>query len=345
MTGGKEIGERVLELLSSIDVERPQADEVEVANGLQAYVRALGLSTPSVRFEPDARSLREARVYPARDRGVWRSFTGRQWRLLDERTEVRRRWTSRGWHVQEPPSVGLDPAVEELVRWDRTVLEAGLGWSQNVGAVRRVTGSLAAIARVLVEGLLPPPKRAAALVPLAEAARAGLFAYGVGGGGEGDLVALVRPWMRFDEQGRLHHWEGLPAAEWPNGRGLYFWHGVEMTESAGRFPERLTPARVAAWSNAERRRVAIERIGLERFVKGIGARVVQEDKHGRLWRTEREIDGERFVAVEVLNATEEPDGSRRRYFLRIPPSIRTARQAVAWTFGLNMHEYRLARES
>jgi Domain of unknown function (DUF6745) len=35
----------------------------------------------------------------------------------------------------------------------------------------------------------------------------------------------------------------------------------------------------------------------------------------------------------VVSATAEPDGSHRRYFLRVPPSTRTARAAVAWTFG------------
>ena len=38
-------------------------------------------------------------------------------------------------------------------------------------------------------------------------------------------------------------------------------------------------------------------------MKAVGAQVVQQDDYGRLWRTEREIDGEPFVAVEVVNAT------------------------------------------
>ena len=49
--------------------------------------------------------------------------------------------------------------------------------------------------------------------------------------------------------------------------------------------------------------------------------------------------------VEVLNSTPEPDGTRRTYFLRVPPTMRTAREAVAWTFGLDGGEYRPAAES
>ena len=44
--------------------------------------------------------------------------------------------------------------------------------------------------------------------------------------------------------------------------------------------------------------------------------------------------------VEVVNATPEPDGSFRDYLIRVPPRFRTARGAVAWTFGMEAREYR-----
>ena len=59
----------------------------------------------------------------------------------------------------------------------------------------------------------------------------------------------------------------------------------------------------------------------------------------RWWRDEP------VAMVEVVNSTPEPDGSRRTYFLRVPPSMRRAREAVAWTFGMAGHEYRPAQES
>jgi hypothetical protein len=49
--------------------------------------------------------------------------------------------------------------------------------------------------------------------------------------------------------------------------------------------------------------------------------------------------------VEVLNSTPEPDGTRRTYFLRVPPEIETAREAVAWTFGMDGAGYAPAVES
>ena len=49
--------------------------------------------------------------------------------------------------------------------------------------------------------------------------------------------------------------------------------------------------------------------------------------------------------VEVRNSTPESDGSRRTYFLRVPPVMQTPREAVAWTFGLGTVEYRPEAES
>lgn len=39
------------------------------------------------------------------------------------------------------------------------------------------------------------------------------------------------------------------------------------------------------------------------------------------------------------------DGSRKDYWLRVPPAMRTAREAVAWTFGKDSKDYHPARET
>ena len=40
-----------------------------------------------------------------------------------------------------------------------------------------------------------------------------------------------------------------------------------------------------------------------------------------------------------MNGTRETDGSYKHYFLRVPPNVTTARQAVAWTYGLTAEQY------
>jgi hypothetical protein len=178
-------------------------------------------------------------------------------------------------------------------------------------------------------------------VPLAEAVTEGLLCFSTARRGE--LRAVERPATRLDSEGRLHDWDGNPAALWPDGHALYFWRGVHMTDAAGRHPERVTEARALGWWNLERRRVALERLGLtDEFdtylLEALGGRIVQQDDYGRLWRTNHHIADEPYVAVEVVNATAELDGTHRRYLLRVPPDTRTAREAVAWTFGFDTPE-------
>ena len=54
---------------------------------------------------------------------------------------------------------------------------------------------------------------------------------------------------------------------------------------------------------------------------------------------------ESLVMVEVVNSTAEPDGEFKNYWLRVPPDVGTAREAVAWTFNLSTEEYDLAVET
>ncbi|WP_376734572.1 DUF6745 domain-containing protein [Streptomyces broussonetiae] len=48
---------------------------------------------------------------------------------------------------------------------------------------------------------------------------------------------------------------------------------------------------------------------------------------------------EDIVLVLVENSTPEPDGSYRRYALRVPPDQTVPRDAIGWTFGLPPDTY------
>ena len=43
--------------------------------------------------------------------------------------------------------------------------------------------------------------------------------------------------------------------------------------------------------------------------------------------------------IEVVNRTPERDGRFKRYWLRVPPTMRTAREAVSWTFNMPAELY------
>jgi Domain of unknown function (DUF6745) len=158
------------------------------------------------------------------------------------------------------------------------------------------------------------------------------------------MIVLERPSIKL-EDGLPHSWR-TPAITWPDGSARWYWRGVELPESLVHELPDIGAEEVAQLRNAELRRLAVEYVGIERFLRSAQAERSAQDDFGTLWRTGIRIDGELFVAVEVVNATAELDGSRRHYFLRVPPEMETAREAVAWTFGFDdVHDYLIAAET
>jgi uncharacterized protein DUF6745 len=157
-------------------------------------------------------------------------------------------------------------------------------------------------------------------------------------------VMSERPTMLArDDQGRLHGEDG-PAIAWPDGLVLHCWRGMLVPADLIGQLDGLTVERIHSEQNAELRRVLTERYGFDRYLRDAGATRVGTDETGVLWRLP--IDGdEPLVMVEVTNSTPEPDGSSRRYWLRVPPTTRSAREAVAWTFGVAPEEYRPLRQT
>ncbi len=141
--------------------------------------------------------------------------------------------------------------------------------------------------------------------------------------------------LTVDEQRRPHNGAG-PFCRWRDGTALYAVHGARVPQWVVEHPERITAQAILANNNAETRRVMIEKIGLERFVRDAGLRPVQEDDCGRLYR----IENDATTFVEVVNRTPQPDGSFKHYFLAADPAAQSAAQAVADSFGLNVETYR-----
>ena len=154
----------------------------------------------------------------------------------------------------------------------------------------------------------------------------------------GAIVFTARPnRLRRDAQGRLHSDDGQ-AVGYPDGWGVYAWHGVRVPERVITHPAHITVAQIHQEANAEIRRVLLERYGYERFLADSGAQVLHADDYGTLYRTEFP-DDEPLVCVSVVNSTPEADGSSKQYVLRVPPTITSAREAVAWSFQMTAQEY------
>lgn len=140
-----------------------------------------------------------------------------------------------------------------------------------------------------------------------------------------------------DNLGRLHHGDGA-ALSYPDGFALHAWGGMPVPDDIVTELPTLTAGRITDEANAEMRRVMLEYYGFERYLRESGAAKQHTDECGTLWRIDLPGD-EPLVMVEVVNASPEPDGTFRTYFLRVPPNTRTARAGVAWTFSLSESEY------
>ncbi len=144
--------------------------------------------------------------------------------------------------------------------------------------------------------------------------------------------------VKTDDRGRLHSASG-PALRYRDGWTIYAWKGVEVPCRVIEWPDQITHADIDRAVDIHVRRCMIERMTTERFIASGAAFRISEDDTGILWE-KRWPDGDAWAAVEVINGTPEPDGSRRRYFLQVPPNMLTARSAVAWTYGLTARQYR-----
>lgn len=174
--------------------------------------------------------------------------------------------------------------------------------------------------------------------PFVDAYEAGLWTYIVFAD---RIVCIPRPKIMTDTQnGRLHCPDG-PAISWENGceeSKMYYWKGIEIQPFIVEEPEKITVKMIESERNTEIRRVMTEKYGTGRYIMDSGAKEMQRDDWGILYRKEV-LNDEAIVMVKVVNSTPEPDGSYKDYFLRVPPTTRTARGGIAWTFEKEESNY------
>ena len=142
-----------------------------------------------------------------------------------------------------------------------------------------------------------------------------------------------------DEKGRLHS-ESRQAIEYPDGWGLYMYHGVKVTKKIILEPNKLTKKDWLNEKNLEVRRVIQERMG-ENFVKKIGGKIINKCNRGILYEVDLKNDPEKIARyVKVKDSS-----TSREYYLRIPPTINKVNEGISWTFGLEEENYKPIQET
>jgi hypothetical protein len=163
--------------------------------------------------------------------------------------------------------------------------------------------------------------------------------------------------LNRDDQGRLHSLSEA-AVLYPDGWAIYAVHGVRVPEYIIKNPEKITIEKIESEENAEIKRVMVDIFGLDKYIQNCGAKLIHKDNLGELYKKEQSND-EDMLIVKVINSTAEPDGTFKNYFLRVHPECRpllennetgnaqelTATNAIASTFGMYGHEYKLQIET
>ena len=134
--------------------------------------------------------------------------------------------------------------------------------------------------------------------------------------------------IKMDDRNRPHCETG-PSHRWRDGWSLYHWHGVAVPGEWLENKESLTPRTALTWENVEQRRCACEILGWESILSELNAVTVEKDADpeiGELVEVDiPDVGKEKFLRVTC--------GTGRTFALPVPPTMKTALQANAWTFG------------
>ncbi|MBA3994198.1 MAG: hypothetical protein C0469_11785 [Cyanobacteria bacterium DS2.3.42] len=326
----------------------------------QIYIES-GRGTPTFTWFSNPRDLHEAsRNYPAEEafrvsqiedkcgkkiRQILESTISAEdfndaftllWDTLPSREIQSLSWQVRG-ELAARPAMTFEIDQRKGLDWNiSNVIRSEIGNNASIDAIEWASTSLnrlaiAQMAREFFEVRLDEVEKSSLdnLAALARGAHAYIFF-------DKECLISERPLEFYtDEQFRSHHASG-PAIVYEGDFKIFCWRGSRVPETAITCNANL--GAIDAAGNVEIRRVLIERYGSQQFLLDTGAEIRQHDKFGSLYVKEVWGD-EPIVMVHITNSTAEPDGQFRSYFLRVPPTIRTAREAVAWTFGMTADEY------
>ncbi len=117
-----------------------------------------------------------------------------------------------------------------------------------------------------------------------------------------------------------------PALAFGDGFTVHAWHGVTVDREVIEAPETITIEAIDGGAQRRaaarpRRAVRVRSTRPRREVERFATRTRPVDSgNGRWARSTGGGEDEPLVVVEVLNSTPEADGSRKTYFLRVPPA-------------------------
>jgi len=153
------------------------------------------------------------------------------------------------------------------------------------------------------------------------------------------LYAIPFPKITIDEKKRLHCEDGC-AIEWNPKEKSWWFHGVKVTQKIVETPEKLTKNDWIKETNLEVRRIIQERMG-ERFVKELKGKKIHKGAYGELLEIDLPNDPDKVARYAHVKDT----STKREYYLRVPPTIADADEAIGWSFEETKETYKPVQQS
>lgn len=137
------------------------------------------------------------------------------------------------------------------------------------------------------------------------------------------------------------HCENGPAVEYEDGYSMYCWRGIRVEKNWIESPDSITIKQIQNQQNVELRRAMIEIIGYDRYLKESNAIEIDRSQlNGQdIVLYEADFGYLKAKIVELINCTQENDGTYKHYFHRVPKTINDAHSAVAALWGLPKEKY------
>lgn len=138
------------------------------------------------------------------------------------------------------------------------------------------------------------------------------------------MICCTRPVAHRDERGFLHNESG-PAIDW-EGTKKYYIHNVEVPENCVENPASITLEQINKESNAEVKRILIDRMGWDKYLTGINAKVL-DSRQNEIDSTHEELmDGGEFGRILIGHCP----STGRMYSMRVPREVNTCVEAQKW---------------
>lgn len=93
-------------------------------------------------------------------------------------------------------------------------------------------------------------------------------------------------------------------------------------------------------TNATIRQEALNYYGVEKFFKEMNTKIIHEKGRNQLLTLRWHNAEEPLTMVKVIDST-----TKDIYLLRVPPTMKTVEEAVAWTFNMDREEYKPIKET